>query len=156
MTEPVIDTLVDSFSSLIPVFMKVLKQIQSEVLQDSEISSVHMQIMFILKHEGQLNMSALGKKLMAPKPNVTVFIDKLIEHEYVERLYNDSDRRVISIKLTESGQNRIDEHLKEMKKYFRQFMKRFSEDDLEMLKKSIENVNYFVEKYKNDKEKNNG
>ncbi len=156
MIESDIDKLVDSFATLIPVFMKAVKQVMSEVLLNHDISNVHMQIMFILQHEGQLNMSALGKKIMAPKPNVTVFIDKLIKMGYVERLYNDSDRRIISVRLTESGHNRVTEYMKEMKKYFRQMLNRYSEEDLEILKTSIENLNHYIEKYKYNKEKNNG
>ena len=156
MTEPVIDQMMDTFATLIPVFMKAIKQIQSEVLQGHDLSNVHMQIMFILNSEGQLNMSALGKKLMAPKPNVTVFIDKLIEHGHVERLYSDADRRIISIRLTEAGRNRINEHMKDMKNYFKGIITRYSEKDLETLKKSLEDINFFVEKYKIRKENHNG
>ncbi len=156
MKESVIDQMIDSFSTLIPICIKAIKQIQSEILQGHDISPVHMQIMFILNHEGPLNMSTLGKKLMAPKPNVTVFIDKLIELGYVERLYDVSDRRIISVKLTDNGRNRIAEHMKDLKNYFKDIVKRYSEKDLEMLKHSLDDINFFVEKYKNKKENNNG
>jgi hypothetical protein len=46
--------------------------------------------------------------------------------------------------------------MKDLKNYFRDIVKRYSEKDLEMLKHSLDGINFFVEKYKNKKENNNG
>jgi MarR family multiple antibiotic resistance transcriptional regulator len=156
MTEDEIDTLVDNFTTLVPVFMRMIKQIQYEILQDKDISSVHLQIMFILKHNGELNMSKLGEIIMVPKPNVTVFIDKLITLGFVERVYNDSDRRAVLVKLTDEGRKYLACHLEEMKKYFKDMIKNYSGEDKVHLKTISVNLNYFIDKYKSRKEKDNG
>jgi DNA-binding MarR family transcriptional regulator len=156
MTEKEIDGMIEILTGLIPVFTKMIKQVHYELLQNMEISSVHIYILFILNSEGQLNMSTLSKKMMAPKPNVTVFVEKLIELGYIERVYNEKDRRIISVRLTEAGHECISRHIIEIKKYFKNLLSHYDEKDLRLLKTSLENADYFLEKYKNRKEKING
>ena len=156
MTETEIDSLVDNFTTLVPVFMRMVKQIQYEILEGKDISSVHLQIMFILKHNGRLNMSKLGKMIMVPKPNVTVFIDKLIALGFVEREYNESDRRTVFVNLTEEGRKYLTGYFEEMKKYFKELIKNYSIDDQVHLKSISVNLNYFIDKFKSRKEKING
>jgi DNA-binding MarR family transcriptional regulator len=156
MNDKEIEYLIDKLVCLIPVFSKMLKQVHYDLLQNREISGVHMLILFILKSEGQLNMSALGKKMMALKPNVTVFVEKLIELGFVERVYSETDRRVISIRLTESGHECIDRHIIQMKEYFKDLLSLYDDRDLGLLKNTLDNADYFIEKYKNWKEKTNG
>ncbi len=156
MTKSEIDGIIDTLIGLIPSFQKMIKQVNGEILQNSEISGVHMTILFILNHEGQLNMSALGKKIMAPRPNVTVFVEKLIELGLVERVYSEEDRRIVSVRLTDTGRECIKTHIGEMKEYFSMMLRQYDEKDLQLLKSSLAGADYFVEKYRNRKEKNNG
>ncbi len=62
MTEPEIDKLCGRLTTLFPDIFKLFKQIKSDIMQDEDISVVHLNILFTLKHEGLLNMSSIGKK----------------------------------------------------------------------------------------------
>ena len=69
----------------------------------SGISRPHFAIMGILAESGNLPVSAIGKILLIPKPQMTLFIDKLIHLGLVARLPDTSDRRIINVSLTGRG-----------------------------------------------------
>jgi len=60
-------------------------------------------ILGLLKNNGILSMSEIGKKLAMPKPNVTTLVDRLIAENLAERLSDENDRRIINIRITEKG-----------------------------------------------------
>jgi len=65
--------------------------------------------MGVLDESGKLPVSAIGKILMIPKPQMTLFTDKLIKLGLVERLGDASDRRKINLSLTDRGKQTLDE-----------------------------------------------
>ena len=48
-------------------------------------------------------MSEIGCKLSIPKPHTTVLVDRLIQEGLAERSYDERDRRIINIRLTNEG-----------------------------------------------------
>ncbi len=78
-----------------------------------------------------------------------MFVDKLIELDYVKRIYNESDRRIILIELTDRGLNYLDRLLTDMKLYFKKRIKNYDDKDLLLLKETLDDVYYFIEKQQN-------
>ena len=48
-------------------------------------------------------MSELGKFLSVSKPNITFLVERLVEDGLVEKIHDESDRRVIHVILTDKG-----------------------------------------------------
>lgn len=57
---------------------------------------------------GMLTMSELGRYTKMPKQQMTKMVNRLVEQEFVERVYDPSDRRIIKIRLTDTAQNYLD------------------------------------------------
>ncbi len=153
MNDAELNTIIDDMAALLPSFFRMLKKIRNDILADREMANVHIQILFTLKNEGPQNMSALGKKIVASKPNVTVFVNKLITLGYAERFYDPSDRRIVAIRLTGEGLKFLENYYRQMKEYFRRMIAEYTESDLSLLRLTLDNVKNLTDKYMNLKEK---
>lgn len=71
--------------------------------------------------EAPLSMSTLAQRVEAALPAATGIVDRLERDGYVERLRDDSDRRVVLVGLTEKGRTtfrQADEHMDVMVCHF--------------------------------------
>jgi MarR family transcriptional regulator, organic hydroperoxide resistance regulator len=60
-----------------------------------------------IKDENQYSVSKLAEKMEVAPSAITVMVDRLENHGFVNRLRDKSDRRVVKIKLTNSGEEKL-------------------------------------------------
>lgn len=76
----------------------------------------------VLFHLGPLNQRAIGEKLLKSGGNITMVIDNLEKHDFVQRKKDPDDRRAVLIHLTEKGKSFISSifpvHLSKIKEEF--------------------------------------
>lgn len=53
-----------------------------------------------LKSCGAISMTEMARSLRIPKQQVTKLVDALTMHQFVERVHNEGDRRMIELRLT--------------------------------------------------------
>jgi DNA-binding MarR family transcriptional regulator len=147
-----LDQLVDNITTIVPVIFKKIHKLKSSIIVDKNVSYVQVRILFALNKEKQISMSALGKKLEMQKPNVTSFVDKLIEEGLVERIYQEDDRRVIMISLTDKGTDYIENYLQYTKGIIRDRIGQLEDKDLEILQNILKDVKYLITKFENNPE----
>ena len=102
--------------------------------------------MRFLKIEGACTMTDLGKMLYVSKPNITILVNKLVEFNMVKRMFDENDRRIIYIELTDIGCTSLEKHTESMKAAFYKSMQKFNIDDLALLKVTLDNMKMLVEK----------
>ena len=146
MEDENIDELFTGLLLNVPIFIRELLKIGSIVISNKEITRPHISLLFILKSKGTCKMSSLGKVLCVSKPSVTVLVDKLVEFNMVKRILDENDRRVVYIEITDTGRDFLKECIESMKRVFRKNMKKFSPEDLELLKETLGNMKMFVKK----------
>lgn len=95
-----IDIIVENLVSIVPI---IAKSYSRAVRSKTEFTPGELFTMGALAHHGKLTMSGIGLHLSVPKPQVTSLVDKLIQTDLVQRLYDPKDRRIIYIQLTEKG-----------------------------------------------------
>lgn len=139
-----IDEILEGMFSVLPVFRKRVLRISDDILKDQEISRPHFQIMKNLRTEGPCSMTELGKLLSVSKPNVTTLVDKLVELNIVKRKFDDSDRRIINIELTEQGCDYFEDLKETLKAALSKSMKKFTKDDLALFKETINNMKVLI------------
>lgn len=105
-------TFENSFWELSRKTEQLWKQIFTHTFPGSQ-----SKIVYLLKQKGPLNMSEIANNLELTAGAVTTASNHLIEHDYVERIPSESDRRVIQLQLTLKGletlkQLQIDGHKK--------------------------------------------
>lgn len=65
----------------------------------------HGDILFLLFLKGSLAMNEIATLINRTKPTVTVLVDKLVDHGYVEKIGDPDDNRVTRISLTARGRS---------------------------------------------------
>ncbi|TGE38770.1 MarR family transcriptional regulator [Desulfosporosinus fructosivorans] len=139
-----IDEILEGMFTVLPVFCKRVLKISDDILRDQEISRPHFQIMKNLRSYGPCSMSDLGRLLSVSKPNVTTLVDKLVELNIVRRKFDDVDRRIVNIELTEQGRDYFEKLLETLKVALSKSMKKFTKDDLALFKETINNMKTLI------------
>jgi MarR family transcriptional regulator, organic hydroperoxide resistance regulator len=64
----------------------------------------HGDILCELFENGKLSMKDLTEKIGRDKSTVTVLVDKLLKHGYVDKARDDEDNRIVFVTLTKKGE----------------------------------------------------
>lgn len=90
--------------------------------------------------DGTLTMSELAHWIQMPKQQMTKIVNRLVEYEFVERIYDPADRRLIKIKITDKALTYIDHFLEQDAGCFRQLLGQMSREERGDFKKAIETM----------------
>ncbi|VVC02784.1 MarR family protein [Candidatus Bilamarchaeum dharawalense] len=103
---------------------------------------------FLIKEE--LPISEIGKRLQRSKPNMTAIINRLIKEGTVQKLTDKNDRRITRVIITQKGREYIENRKRTVRKSVRENLETLSNEDLDILHKSLENVNRIASKINGD------
>lgn len=146
MENQYIDEIFTELVSVFPVFTKKFLEISYNTIRNKRISRVHVNLMRFLKIEGACTMTDLGKMLYVSKPNITVLVNKLVKFNMVKRMFDENDRRIIHIELTDIGRASLEKYTKAMKINFHKNMQKFTIEDLKLLNETLKNMKILSEK----------
>ena len=125
---------------------KKLRAIVAKNLQPYGLTSPQFFILLILKKEGSIKSTQLADFLTVKPSAITVFVDKLVEMDYVKRQPSDKDRRVINLELKEAGEAISGESLADHNKLMGKNFNSFSEDELQDLLKKLDTIEKAADK----------
>ncbi|MBD3948701.1 MarR family transcriptional regulator [Tuanshanicoccus lijuaniae] len=66
-------------------------------------------ILEMLYHKGTATMQVIKESILVVNTSITYIVDKLCERNYVQREYDNRDRRIINVSLTDEGKAVIEE-----------------------------------------------
>ena len=75
---------------------------------------------------------------------LTTAVNRLVKKGYVERLRDDTDRRIVKLRLTEKGSFAVEENEKFHEDLIREAISRFSDSQLRQFISSIDNITQFL------------
>lgn len=102
MVEAVAKTTFD----VLPMLKKRL--LRMDVVQaEHNVPMSHVQVLTMLGENGVMTVSEISQRLGIAKPNITPLVDRLIADNYVERVRDDTDRRVVKIVLLPKGEEKL-------------------------------------------------
>lgn len=133
----VLNVLTENLFQLKPIVHKRLLKFD-RCPQNMLLPVNQMMVMGTLYEEGSLPISEIGKKVYISKPQMTSIIDKLLKADFVERVYDEEDRRVININITEKGREYTRDVTEIIKENMKQKLAVLSEEQLRILSNSIE------------------
>ncbi|MFE3975651.1 MULTISPECIES: MarR family winged helix-turn-helix transcriptional regulator [unclassified Peribacillus] len=119
---------------------KKLGAIVAKNLQPYGLTSPQFFILLILKKEGAIKSTQLADFLTVKPSAITVFVDKLVEMDYVKRQPSEKDRRVINLELNEAGQEILGRVLAEHNQLMGKNFNSFSEEELQDLLKKLDTI----------------
>jgi len=102
-------------------------------------------LMMIRKFEGR-PMKFYGNKMLMNKSNFSNLVESLIVEELVIRKKSQEDRRVVNLFISQKGRDICSMHRAQIKEYLLSKMDALTDEDLETLKESFENIKRILEK----------
>jgi len=119
-----------------------LESVRKQVVKDIKrykLNLTEFGVLEFLYHKGEQPIQLIGKKVLLASSSITYVVDKLEEKGYLERIACPNDRRVIFGRLTEKGEQLMDDifpqHEKAMATIFSNLTKEEKEHAIELLKK---------------------
>ena len=104
------------------------------------VTPSQMGILFLLRNGSILPMSDLSTALSLDNSTLTRHADKLIKREFVERVKDDSDRRVSKLRITELGLQESDKALKIANQVNSDLISGFSEEEIRIFIKVLNGI----------------
>ncbi|KOF57578.1 MULTISPECIES: MarR family winged helix-turn-helix transcriptional regulator [Clostridium] len=148
MNKNLICELFDDIFSVMPVFSKIILNVGDKVLKENGIAVAHIKVIYMVKRYKKINITDLGKALSSPKSNVTSWTNKLVKMGFVQRVFDEKDRRVIYIKLTDKGEAFFQFYEEALRKSFEEKLWKLSDEDLKLFKDTLDNMRKLVDKIK--------
>ena len=136
------EDLIENYMAFAPILHKKI----FKGLNLSGITKQQFSFLYQLSNCGNKPMSYYGNKMMISKPNLTVLADKLIEEGLVQRDTNSDDRRVIILKITEKGEEYLNEQVEKIKKMMIKRFEVFSDSEIQRLNDLIEETKILFSK----------
>lgn len=89
--------------------MAELRCIGSEKLVRVGVSMTQLHVMSMLERHGDISMSRLAETIDVSLSSATGLVDRMEERGYLERLRVPDDRRVVLVRISETGRKLLDE-----------------------------------------------
>jgi len=138
------ELLVETFSDILQIEQRALKE---GILKDISVTEIHT--IYAIGMYTHKNMSQVAQDLKITVGTLTTAINKLLKKGYVDRKRGEEDRRSVMIALTRKGKLAYRIHDTFHAQMVHATIDGLSEDEEEVLIKSLEKLNiFFKEKYR--------
>lgn len=126
---------------------------------DMEMSKQELFSLMVVDKYGEVTMSQIADSINIPMSTATGIIERLVKKGYIIRDKNESDRRIVSLKLTDKGKIFIEQIKVRISAYVKKIYDSLDEDDREHLFKIFNKIMIAVKDFgtddvKEDKSKN--
>ena len=112
----------------------------SERLVKQGVSMTHLHILSMLDHHGELTMSRLADLLDVSVSNATGLIDRVEERGHVERVRDNVDRRVVTVRLTDAGRERLNDLQVLKEDLLQKILQRLTATELHTVREALQSL----------------
>lgn len=105
----------------------------SSALSDYNLTMSQFGTLEVIYHLGPLCQKAIGEKLLKSGGNITMVVNNLEERGLVRRKRRESDRRFVSVELTDEGSELIQEVLPDHVGTIREIFEELSDEEQRLL-----------------------
>lgn len=132
ISKEMINQIAENMLSLFPMISKnILKK--DEFSEKYGLPPRFIYVLHIIDVFGPFSMSELAKRVNISAPNLTPIVDKLITEGYVEKLKDESDRRVSLVQINKKGKELLNLHTRWVNQNLESNLSRLSNEEIEEL-----------------------
>ena len=103
MTKPGPEAL-DVWTALLVAHRRLTTQLDADLRAAADMTLDEYDVLYQLRAAGRpLRMSELAARVLISRPSTTRAADHLVQRGWLERTYDDADRRVVLVGLTKEG-----------------------------------------------------
>jgi len=129
VNEKIWDLLIDNWK-------KVLSP-EIQLMMDLSLSMSKMELiaLILIERSGETMMTQLAESLHIPMSTATGVISRLAKQGYVERLTEESNRRIVNVRLTQQGEDTVESIKQTVMKYWGMLTEILSDEEKDVLYK---------------------
>jgi DNA-binding MarR family transcriptional regulator len=126
------------------VVEKVNKQLEKTYKNDLTFSEFYT--LLTVSYNGDMTMTAFADNLGIQKQQATRVINTLVQKGYIQRVYDEADRRVVLIRLTPEARAYLKEYTSKTIEKIRESLADFTESEFQELQAAMETMNRMLAK----------
>lgn len=115
------------------------------IFEQGGLTTAQFSVLETLYHKGEMTISQATKKILSTPGNMTVVIKNLEKEKLISRIENPDDKRAKIIKITEKGNNLIEnifpKHIQDLEDSFSTLSSDEKENIIILLKEISRNIN---------------
>jgi MarR family transcriptional regulator, organic hydroperoxide resistance regulator len=119
----------EQFHKLIEQLIRGLHASNPPEFIELELSPGQFIAGMVIQQHGTCTMSEIANALGVSLSAITGIIDRMVKHGFVERMRDDSDRRLVRVKLTEKGNSILNEDHQHKNQHLRSILGVLNETD---------------------------
>lgn len=100
---------------------------------DLALSKSELLTLFQIDRNGEIIMSQIADYVSIPMSTATGLVERLVKKGYLERVRSDSDRRIVSIRLTQAGKALIEDIKETITGYIKYVFEALTEEERKLL-----------------------
>jgi DNA-binding MarR family transcriptional regulator len=113
------------------------RQYELDVWMGLPLTIAQLKSMFFISNQGSTNLGKLAVALGVTSTNTTGIIDRLVKQGLVSRSENVQDRRMLSLRATDKGEELVANLRERRKGYMSEVLERMSVDELTTLAQGL-------------------
>jgi len=133
-------------SRILHSYNEISKSINPPSIQQIELTSAQIKALTSFHGTEEYTMSELSDNLGVTLPTTTSMINRLIQFGFIERKRDNSDRRVVKVKLTLRGRSVLKRLMQERRDALEKLLRTLDSKELETFLESIENVSALIKR----------
>jgi len=118
----------------------ISKSINPKGLLKINLTSAQIKLLTCFSNKAELTMTELSNNLAVSMPTMTAMVDRLVNSKMVERERDNTDRRVVRVKLTKTGEKTLRKLTRIRRKEMEKILMNLSGEEMESYLTSIEVV----------------
>jgi len=126
------------------VMEKIVKQLEKTYKKDLAYSEFYA--LSIVNYFGDMSMSSLAKIFGMQKQQATRVVNRLVQKGYVQRTNDDTDRRIVLVRLTSKARSYFRDYTAKTRKEITESLSGFSEAEIREFQAVIERINRMMMK----------
>lgn len=126
------------YTEILNLFLENMKKVfypEDWIELDLSFSKSELFTMLMIDRHGEVIMSQIAEYTNIPMSTATGMVDRLVRNGYLKRERSESDRRIVVIKLTESGKSLISQMKKVALEYIKLVYDSLDEEERFLLTK---------------------
>ena len=135
----IIDSISRNIFFVLPLLRKRLLPVDA-IQNVHGIPFSHVQVLSILEEMGEMSVSEISVRLGMAKPNITPLVDRLIANEYVRRIKDIKDKRVVNIVILDRGKEKLQAIQQTTREQIMESAEEISASDFRELAVSLQNI----------------
>lgn len=131
------DCCVDEVGQMIQRLVKVIHLFERDQIKIYGFTTSQCNVLLEIIKTGSLTMNELSDKMNLNTSTMTRILDNLVRDKYIARDRDESDRRIVVVRLTESGNEMAQKLTDSVNEYYRKIIENIPEGQLDSVLNSV-------------------